>query len=294
MKIIILGAGAIGSLYGAKLSKLYDVTLVGRRQHVDKINKDGLKIVGIEQNVYKLKAVTEIREIDDNTLILLTTKVHDSKEAIENIKNLIKKDTIVLCLQNGLYSEDIVKEIVGNKCLVIRGITAVGVTFIEPGIVQFSNLSYTTIEKSPVSQELANNFYKCHLKANVSENLKQDIWKKLIVNCMLNPVTAIFRIDNGESADEKLNPLKKAISDECLKVAEKDGVKFDFDFVETANKNLEGSRNMSSMFQDLVKGRKTEIDYLNGAVVELGKKYGIKCPVNEGLVLIIKGMENSK
>jgi len=290
MKIIVLGAGAIGSLYGAKLSKLYDVTLVGRQQHVDKINKEGLKIVGIEQDVYKLKAVTEIKEIEDDTLILLTTKVHDSKETIESMKDLIKKDTIILCLQNGLGSEDIVKEIVGNKCLVIRGITAVGATFIDPGTVQFSNLSYTTIEKSPRSQELADNFNKCQLKANVSENLKQDIWKKLIVNCMLNPITAILRIENGEAADEKLNPLKKVISDECLKVAEKEGIKFDFDFVETANKNLKGSKNLSSMFQDLVKGRKTEIDYLNGTVVELGKKHGIKCPVNEGLVLIIKGM----
>ena len=91
MKIIILGAGAIGSLYGAMLSKFNDVTLVGRQNHVDAVNKGGLKITGIENDVYKLKAVTEIREIDDNTLILLTTKVHDSKEAIENIKNLIKR-----------------------------------------------------------------------------------------------------------------------------------------------------------------------------------------------------------
>jgi len=285
MKIIVLGAGAIGSLYGAKLSKLYDVTLVGRQQHVDKINKNGL---------YKLKAVTEIKKIEDDTLILLATKVHDSKEAIDPIKDLIKKDTIILCLQNGLGSEDIVKEIVGNKCLVLRGITAVGATFIEPGIVQFSNLSYTSIEKSSKSQEIVDNFNECQLKANVSENLKHDIWKKLIVNCMLNPVTAIFKIDNGESADEKLDPLKKAISDECLRVANKEGIKFDFDFVETMNKALKGSKNMSSMFQDLVKGRKTEIKYLNEAVVELGKKYNIQCPVNEGLVLIIKGMEEEK
>ena len=290
MNIIVLGAGAIGSLYGAKLSKLNDVTLVARQKHINKINMDGLKIVGIEENVYKLKATAKIENIENNTLILLTTKVHDNKKAIDPIKDLIKKDTIILCMQNGLYSENIVKSIVGDRCLVLRGITNVGATFLEPGKVQFSNLSSTKIENSNISEELAENFDKCGLKCSVSENIKQDIWKKLILNCVLNPVSAILRVENGKIADERLNTLKKSIVDECLKVAEKDDVRFDIDFVKIINDAIKDSRNLSSMHQDVLKGKKTEIDYLNGAVVELGKKYGIKCPVNEALVVIVKGM----
>ncbi|MDP6600048.1 MAG: 2-dehydropantoate 2-reductase [Candidatus Woesearchaeota archaeon] len=290
MKIIILGAGAIGSLYGAKLSKLNDVTLVGRQKHVNKINKDGLKIVGIEEDTYKLKATAKIENIENNTLILLTTKVHDNKKAIDTIKDLIKKDTIILCMQNGLYSENIVKDIVGDRCLVLRGITNVGATFLEPGKVQFSTLSSTKIENSNISKELAENLDKCGLKCSVSENIKQDIWKKLILNCVLNPVSAILKVENGKIADENLNPLKKLIVDECLKVAEKDDVRFDIDFVKIINDVVKDSRNLSSMYQDVLKGKKTEINYLNGAVVELGKKYGIKCPVNEALVMIVKGM----
>ena len=290
MNIIVLGAGAIGSLYGAKLSKLNDVTLVARQKHINKINNDGLKIVGIEENVYKLKATAKIENIENNTLILLTTKVHDNKKAIDPIKDLIKKDTIILCMQNGLYSENIVKSIVGDRCLVLRGITNVGATFLEPGKVQFSNLSSTKIENSNISEELAENFDKCGLKCSVSENIKQDIWKKLILNCVLNPVSAILRVENGKIADERLNTLKKLIVDECLKVAEKDDVRFDIDFVKIINDAIKDSRNLSSMHQDVLKGKKTEIDYLNGAVVELGKKYGIKCPVNEALVVIVKGM----
>ncbi|MDP6138922.1 MAG: 2-dehydropantoate 2-reductase [Candidatus Woesearchaeota archaeon] len=290
MNIIVLGAGAIGSLYGAKLSKLNDVTLVARQKHINKINNDGLKIVGIEENVYKLKATAKIENIENNTLILLTTKVHDNKKAIDPIKDLIKKDTIILCMQNGLYSENIVKSIVGDRCLVLRGITNVGATFLEPGKVQFSNLSSTKIENSNISEELAENFDKCGLKCSVSENIKQDIWKKLILNCVLNPVSAILRVENGKIADERLNTLKKSIVDECLKVAEKDDVRFDIDFVKIINDAIKDSRNLSSMHQDVLKGKKTEIDYLNGAVVELGKKYGIKCPVNEALVVIVKGM----
>jgi 2-dehydropantoate 2-reductase len=294
MKIIVLGAGAIGSLYGAKLSKHNDVILVGRQEHVDKINEDGLRITGEESNIYKLKATTAINKIEDNTLIILATKVHLSKNAIEPIKNLIKKDTVVLCLQNGLHSENVVKEIINGKCLVLRGITAVGATFLKPGTVQFNNLSYTKIEKNTVSKELADNFNECGLRASVSENLKQDVWKKLILNCVLNPLSAILRRDNGEMSDEKLNPLKELIVDECLKVAEKQGITFDFDFIETINKGIKDSKNLSSMYQDVLKGKKTEIDYLNGAVVELGKKYGIKCPVNKALIAIIKEIENSK
>jgi len=290
MNIIVLGAGAIGSLYGAKLSKLNDVTLVARQKHINKINNDGLKIVGIEENVYKLKATAKIENIENNTLILLTTKVHDNKKAIDPIKDLIKKDTIILCMQNGLYSENIVKSIVGDRCLVLRGITNVGATFLEPGKVQFSNLSSTKIENSNISEELAENFDKCGLKCSVSENIKQDIWKKLILNCVLNPVSAILRVENGKIADERLNTLKKLIVDECLKVAEKDDVRFDIDFVKIINDVIKDSRNLSSMHQDMLKGKKTEIDYLNGAVVELGKKYGIECPVNEALVVIVKGM----
>ena len=245
----------------------------------------------MENNTYKLKAITKIKKIEDNTLVLLTTKVYDSKKAVWGIRNLIKKDTIILCLQNGLYSENIVKEVVGDKCLVLRGISNIGAAFLKPGTIQYNTTSYTAIEKSILSKDLVNELKKYGLDSYVSENIKQDEWKKLIINCLINPISAILRKKNNAIADENLNPLKKMIADECLKVAERDGIKFDIDFVKMVNKMIKDSKNISSMQQDILKGKKTEIDYLNGAVVELGRKYKIKCPVNEGLVMIIKRME---
>lgn len=291
MNLIILGSGAIGSLYGAKLSKLNDVLLVGRESHVNAIGKSGLKTRGMENALLRLKASTKIGRINDNTLILLTTKVHDSKNAINAIKDLVKKDTIILCIQNGLGSEDIPKGILKDKCVVLRGVTNFGAAFLEDGVIEYNNYGYTAIEESPASGEIAENFTKCGLNAYVSKNIKEDVWKKLILNCVLNPVTAILRIRNGAIADESLNPLKKLVIDECLRVAEKDGVKFDFDFLKAINEGIKNSKNISSMQQDLLKGRKTEIDYLNLAVAEMGKKYGLKCPANESLVAIIKEME---
>ena len=291
MKIIVLGAGAIGSFYGAKLSKLNDVTLIARKKHADKINKNGLKIIGLENKNYKIKAATKVHKIENNTLILLTTKVYDSEKAIKNIKNLIKKDTVILCLQNGLYSEDIARKSVKNKCLILRAITNFGAIFLKPGIIDYKNYSYTAIEKGLRSEEIAENFKECGLNGYVSEDIKKDMWKKVIFNCVLNPITAILRIENSGIADERLNPLKRLIADECVRAAKKDGVAFNFDFVQTINKEFKNSRNMSSMQQDLIKGKKTEINYLNGAVIKLGKKYGIECPVNEALATIIKVME---
>ncbi len=315
MNIIVLGAGAIGSLYVAKLSKLNNVILVGNKQHVEKINKNGLKIVGLENRIYKIKAVecervsclrerrassrssrslachTKVKKIESNTLILLTTKVHDSKKAINSIKHLVKKDTIILCLQNGLNSEDIVKEIIGKKCLVLRAITNFGAIFLKPGIIAYKNYGYTTIEKNLRNKKISKNFNGCGLNCQVSNNIKTDVWKKLILNCVLNPLSAILRVENRGIADEKLNPIKKLIIDECLKVAKKDGATFNFNCVKAINNGIKNSRNISSMQQDLIKGKKTEIDYLNGAVIKLGRKYGIKCPVNEVLTMIIREIE---
>ena len=164
MNIIILGAGAIGSFYGAKLSKSNEVTLIAKKEHADRINKNGLRMTGLEEGVFRIKADTKIREIKENTLILLTTKAHDSEKAINNIKNKLRKDTIIICLQNGLYSEDTVKKIVGNNHLVLRAVTNFGAIFLEPGVVGYKNYSYTSIEKSPRSKEIADNFSKCGLK----------------------------------------------------------------------------------------------------------------------------------
>ncbi len=294
MRIIVLGAGAIGSLYGAKLSKLNEVMLIARKKHANKIKKNGLKITGLENNIYSLKAATKIKNIKKNTLILLTSKVYDNEESINDIKHLIKNDTIILCLQNGLYSENVVEKVVGKKCLVLRGITNFGAIFLKPGIVEYKNYSYSVIEKSQVSNEIAAIFSKSGLNGFVSADIKADMWKKLIFNCVLNPLTAILRIENNGITEKRLDPLKKIIAEECLKVAEKDCIKFDFDFVSAINIEFRDSKNISSMQQDLLKGKKTEIDYLNGAVVELGKKYGIKCPVNERLVSMIKFLEGNE
>src|SRR3989338_8914322 len=145
MKIIILGAGAIGSLFGAKLSRLNDVTLVAKKEHAERISRNGLKMAGLEKKAYNIKAFTKIRDIEKDTLIILTTKVHGTEKAVKPLKRLLRKDTVILCLQNGLYSEKLVKNIVGKRCAVLRAITNFGAIYNKPGFVNYTNCSYTAI-----------------------------------------------------------------------------------------------------------------------------------------------------
>jgi 2-dehydropantoate 2-reductase len=287
---VVLGAGAIGSLYAAKLAARHEVTVIARQRHVDAINRSGLRVTGHEELTRRVTAATTLTTIAPRTLVLLTTKVIDSRGAVAAIADRLPPDTVILCVQNGLNSEGIVKDVVGDRCLVLRAITQFGAIFSAPGIVDYKAAGHTLIEQSPRSAEVAGLLTASGLDGRVSDAIKVEIWRKLIFNCVINPITSMLGTDVGSIADSRLDPLKRLVVDECLVVARADGVSFDIDFVQTIADVFGASRNIASMRQDLLKGKTTEIDFMNGAVVEAGRRSGIECPVNGALVAIIKGM----
>jgi 2-dehydropantoate 2-reductase len=291
--IVILGAGAIGSVYGAKLSTAHDVLLLARPAHAEAVNRDGLRVTGIEDRVYRVRAATTLATLPAGALIVLTTKVSDTYTACEGVRHLIRPDSTILCVQNGLYSEDVAKSVVGDRCLVLRAITHFGAIFRTPGVVELKVAASTRIEDGPRSAAIADAFTQCGLDGQVTARIKDEMWEKLVVNCVINPVTAISRTEVGAIADERLRPLKQLIVDECRRVAARDGVDLAADFVDRIDRQYGSSRNLASMQQDLLKGRRTEIDFLNGAVVKLGTKYGVDCPVNQALTAIITAMERA-
>jgi len=292
--IVVLGAGAIGSVYGAKLSTAHDVTLVARPAHADEINTHGLRITGSEDRTYRVRAVTEVVELAAGTLIVLTTKVSDSESAVRPMVQLLTPDMTILCVQNGLYSERLVKDLVGDRYLVLRAITHFGAIYRTPGVVELKVSATTRIEDGPRSAAIADAFTRCGLDGQVTGRIKDEMWEKLVVNCVINPINAMTRAEVGAIADERLRPLKQLIVDECRRVAARDGVDLAPDFVDRIDRQYAPSRNLSSMQQDLLKGRPTEIDFLNGAVVALGRQYGVECPVNQALTMIIKAMERPR
>jgi 2-dehydropantoate 2-reductase len=269
------------------------VTLIGRQPHVDAINRDGLRLTGHEELTRRVSAATNLTAIEPRTLVLLTTKVNDSREAIAAIADRLTHDTIILCVQNGLHSEEVVKAIVGDRCLVLRAITQFGAIFRAPGIIDYKAAGYTLVEQSPRSAEIAELLTASGLDGRVSGAIKVEVWRKLIFNCVINPITSMMGTDVGSIADPRLNPLKQLVIDECLAVARADGVALDIDFVRTIAEVFGTSTNIASMRQDLLKGKTTEIDFMNGAVVALGRRYGIDCPVNAALVAIIQGLTTS-
>jgi 2-dehydropantoate 2-reductase len=289
--IIVLGAGAIGSVYAVKLSARHRVTVVARREHVDAIRSEGLRLIGRETLTSYVDAVTHIDAIAPNTIVLLTTKVNASEAALAPIAGLVRDDTVIVCVQNGLDSEGIARRAVGGRCLVLRAITQVGAIFQSPGVINFTASGYTLLEDSARSATIADRLTAAGLDGRVSADIKTEIWRKLIFNCVINPITAITGTDVGGIADARLDPLKQLVIDECLAVARSEGLDFGIDFLSTIADVFGASRTIASMRQDLMRGRPTEIDHMNGAVVALGRRAGIDCPVNAALAAIVKAMD---
>lgn len=289
-KIIVLGAGAIGSVFGAFLSMKNDVTLIGRKSHVKAINSNGLSISGEVNEVFHVKAETEIHEIPNNTLIILTTKAHEAANAIKGIRRLLRKDTTILILQNGLGNEEIVNKVAGGKTKILRGLTTMAAEFFESGKVRFWG-GETIIEDDKVAKTIVGVFNDCGLKTRLSNDIKREIWCKLITNCVINPLAAILRVRNYEIASDMLKVVRHEIVRECVAVAKAEGVSLPDNIAEEIDRKIVKYKNFSSMCQDILKGEKTEIDFLNGKIVELGRKHSVPTPVNETIVGLIKFLE---
>jgi 2-dehydropantoate 2-reductase len=291
MQIIVLGAGAIGSLYGAKLAAANDVLLIGRPEHAAAINAHGLRIEGIESETVRVSAVSAVTQISADALILLTTKVMDGAAALEPIAPLVRDDTTILSLQNGLGSEQIARTALGGRGLVLRGITQVGAIFETPGAIKYMAAGYTVIEQHERSERIARVLSAAGMECRISPNIVAEVWHKTVFNCVVNPITAILGCEVGGIAQPGLNRLKQLVIDECVAVAATHGVTLDVDFMQQITETFAPSHNIASMLQDLRRGRPTEINYMNGAVAALGAQHGVPCPVNHALTTIIKAME---
>ena len=171
MHVIVFGAGAIGSVYAAKLAARHDVIVVGRPAHVAAINRDGLRMVGREEVTAHVRAVTVVDAIPPDSLVLLTTKVNDNAAAAADIAGAVRRDTCILCVQNGLHGERIVRDVVGDRCTVLRAITQFGAIFREPGVVDLKFCGHTLIERGEQSDARKRSDHVDTSSCNVSQIL---------------------------------------------------------------------------------------------------------------------------
>jgi len=301
VRIVVLGAGALGSLFGGLLSWKHDVTLIGRKDHVRAINKRGLRISGRTSLKARPKAVTSAGDLEAPDLLMVTVKAYDTETAIKSARNLVGPDTKVLSLQNGITTLGILEAILPKGSL-LGGWTSHGVTYLKPGAVRHAGVGDTVLGElngrdSYCLRAFAHAFDSCGIKTRASTSIRREIWLKGIVNASINPITAILRCENGELArDPRLAKVARSVCEEASQVATAEGHGIDDDeaFGLVMRVAMQTAKNRSSMLQDIEMSRRTEVDFLNGAVCELGEAHGIETPVNEALLAIVKALEKTK
>jgi len=303
MKIAIIGAGAMGCLYGGKLSQskenqvyLLDIW----KEHIDAINMQGLIMEEAEESfVYQnLKASVQASEVGKADLVIVFVKSTLTRQAVQGAKEVFGEDTLVLTLQNGLGNIDLIGEEVGLSN-VIGGTTAHGAYMKGPGEICHAGFGKTIIGElngttTERIQEIARVFQSVGLETEISINILGLIWDKLIVNVGINSLTAITGLYNGELLDhpELLCIMKSAI-DEAVAVANSKNIELSSQdpYAHTLEICKNTATNKSSMLQDIMNKRRTEIDMINGGILREGEKEGIATPVNRVLTDLIKYWE---
>lgn len=303
MKIIVLGAGAMGSMYGGMLSERNDVWLVDIwKDHIDAINRDGLRMKKKDgtEVVFHPHAVTDSKDAGHADLVIIFVKSIDTASALAANKDIFTEDTIVLTLQNGFGNdEDILPYVKENNLLI--GTAAGGATMLGPGNVFQAGIDLTTIGLRPgcslaSAQTIVDEFNACGLESAVSENAMEIVWKKLLVNVGCSAVCAVLEKNNAfMDFSESAYAIGLELIKEACAVAKAEGYTFDAEAIAVRYFH-EGAKivgkNRCAMLQDVDRKRKTEIEKFNGAVSRLGKKHGISTPYNDVMLLMVKAKED--
>lgn len=303
MKICILGAGALGCALGAALTEAgNEVWLINRHAaQVDAMNQRGLLLrdAGVDRAV-PVHAATQPQAAGVVDLVILLVKSFHTREAMEPALSLLGPGTLVMSLQNGLGHEDILAGIVGRERL-LAGKTYAGGSQLGPGHVLIGTRGKDThigeLDGSitPRVQRIADVFNAAGLETFVSGNILGTIWDKLLINVATGALTGITRLTYGELYQRpELEACGVAAVAEAMAVAKASGVQLSITDPRQAWLKAGGGlpyEFKTSMLQSLEKGSVTEIDFVNGAVVQRGEQCGVATPVNQTLVACIKGIE---
>ena len=306
MKIAVLGAGAMGSLYGAKLSAngknevhLIDVW----KEHIDAVNSNGLQMEeGDDVLLYEnLKGHISSEETGVCDLVIVFVKSTVTKTAVESNAAVFGPNTVALTLQNGLGNIEQISSVIGAE-RVIAGTTAHGATMLSPGKIRHAGKGKTIIgelggHESDRIRKMAAVLEDAGMETVISGNVLGLVWDKLLVNVGINALTGITKLYNGQLLDypEIEELLEKAVS-EGVAVAWAKGIRLGFDDPVAHTKDLcrATAANKSSMLQDILNDRQTEIEMMNGAIVREGKALGIETPVNLALTNLITYLSRKK
>ena len=309
MRILVMGAGALGSVAGGFMAKHgHQVVLVGRTAHMNAISEKGLRVSGIWGNhqIQDLHSCTTIGQVSGKNfdLILIAVKSYDTAHAVECIAPRVGPDTLVCSYQNGLGNAETVAQAYGWERTV--GARAIyGVTIQEPGHAKVTVIAQPTAlglftDAGPAGkvQEIAKAMDAAGLPTVFTHQIATKIWAKVAYNCALNPLSALLDATYGELRDTPAAwEIMTHVIRELYTVANARGVPMDPPgaeaYIELFHDKLvpPTAAHYASMHADLKHRRRTEIDALNGAIAQFGKAANLPCPVNNNLVHLIKARE---
>ena len=294
VRILVFGAGAIGSLFGGLLSRENDVTVVARKAHVDAINRRGLRIRGLTNLLVHPTGTADV-PTGDFDAIFVTTKAYDAANALDALRKFWRRSTFVT-LQNGPGNADV---LAGKVDRVVAGTTTHGVTFDAPGEIVHAGIGDTVVgpwkgvARADV-QHLADALTAAGIETTVADDVRRELWAKAVVNAAINPLTAVLRVPNGAlAANADLRALVDRLAREGATAAAAAGVAVDPEdiaakAVEVASRT---AKNRSSMLQDVERGHRTEVDAITGELIRVAASEGRRLPYNESLYTLMKGLE---
>jgi 2-dehydropantoate 2-reductase len=310
-RVVVVGAGAVGCFYGGMLARQgVDVTLIARPQHVEAITAHGLYMnCQTFQEHVPIRATTELSAAAQADLVLLCVKSPDTEATAEALRPVVPAHTVVLSLQNGVDNAPTLQRLLPNP--VFPAVVYVATAMDGPGQLKHNGRGELVIGemstpgaltapegRGPHAQVLlkavAALFASAGVPCDISDQVKDALWFKYLINCVVNAVSAIGQIEYGRMVQvPEVRTLLGQLTTEFLAVAAAEGVHFDRADVdekfEGLYRSMAGQR--SSTAQDIARGKRTEIDHLNGLLTRLGAQHGIPTPTHQALYALIKLLE---
>lgn len=299
----MLGAGAVGCYFGGMLARAnQDVTFIARLERAKALNEYGLEMdCKAFHETVKVKASSDLALLRDADLVLLCVKSLDTEQTLSEIKSILPNTAVLLSLQNGVANVEIASKTISNRIYAAVVYVAAGMIGQRTmkhhgrGELLIGGLGNNTADDQENLEGIRHLFEAANVPCLITSQIKRDMWLKFLVNCSFNAISGIGQIPYGEMVKSpEIVQLIEEITKEFLAVAALEDVKISMSEALTANDSIATTMvtQVSSTAQDLSRGKKTEIDFLNGYIVELGRRHGIATPYNESVHALVKMLES--
>jgi 2-dehydropantoate 2-reductase len=299
LKVGIIGAGGLGTLFGQRLAGKNDVILLERRgEIVEAIGRAGLRVDGEARTA---RATDEPRDLFDVQVLFIFVRATDTLRALRPFATHLSPSTVIVSLQNGLGNEEAIKTALGSMIPLVVGATTESALIVGPGEVRRVGEGTTVLGSAGASPETVNRVARllvdAGFRASSAYDIRPHLWGKLIANAAINPVAALLGRPNGVVlSDEHAGEVARSLAQEAATVANAMRIPLPFtDPWSYVRSIVEQTAEMdNSMLNDLRAGAATEIDYVNGAVVAAGRRAAVPTPYNETMTALMKAREASR